>query len=85
VLMNRVQKDLDDYNYENALRRRDDLMRNLRNAQAGSVDLQFVQDATKSAATDDTSVYAPQSDLPDAYRDHLQEYYRRLSQPDQSR
>ncbi len=85
VLMNRVQKDLDDYNYENALRRRDDLVRNLRNAQAGSVDLQFVQDATKSAATDDTSVYAPQSDLPDAYRDHLQEYYRRLSQPDQSR
>jgi hypothetical protein len=86
ILMNRVQKDLGDYNYQNALAQRDAVLASLHRARGGGdTRIEFVRDSTATTPTDDEPIYAPQSDLPDDYRNHLEEYYRQLSKPTDSR
>lgn len=83
TLMNRVRDDLEQYRYRNALRRRRQAVGVLRQTHlmlSGEADVTVDASRTMPKRSRDDIADAEAAELPAAYRDALQEYYRRLSE-----
>jgi hypothetical protein len=84
ALMDTVHDDLGQYRYENALRHREATLNALAQSHSALTGTEVVFDASTDLPADEEleirSLDEP--DLPDAYRQQLRAYYRRLSRRD---
>jgi len=83
TLMNRVQHDLANYRYRNALRQRDVLLSGLRRTRlllAGKIDVTADATANMPKHVKDDIADAMKAKLPAAYRDVLKSYFQRLAE-----
>jgi len=83
TLMNRVRSDLEQYRYRNALRARDEtvgVIRETRLLLSGEVDVTADTSQSMPKYIRDDIADAMKGDLPEKFRDALQDYYRRLSE-----
>jgi hypothetical protein len=83
TLMNRVKSDLEHYRYRNALRARDETVGAIRQTKlllAGKVDVTADQSQTMPKYVRDDIADAMKGDLPEKFREALQQYYKRLSE-----
>ncbi len=82
LLMRRVESDLQDNRYQNALRRRDIVLDSLQTSQmllGGQIHVQLDTTPTPSGKTQRDIADAMKGQLPPAWSAALQEYYRKLS------